>query len=142
MTRDVLVSVSGIHMSGGEPQEVELITAGDYFLKNGKEYILFEETLEEGGQPVKTTIRLEEDSLDITRRGDSMDSRMKFQKGQKDVSRYLTPAGELMLGIHTNQVSITREETLLRAEVSYALEVNFEHMSDCNIVVTVKPRGF
>ncbi len=141
MTRDVLVSVSGIHMSEGEPQEVELITAGDYFLKNGKEYILFEETLEEGGQPVKTTIRLEENSLDITRRGDSMDSRMKFQTGHKDVSRYLTPAGELMLGVLTNQVSVTREEELLRAEVSYALEVNFEHMSDCNIVVTVKPRG-
>ena len=43
MTRDVLVTISGLQVmqqeSGVEP--VDLITAGDYYKKNDKHYVIF-----------------------------------------------------------------------------------------------------
>ncbi len=140
MKQDVLVTIAGIHLSDGVPEEVEMITTGDYYWKNGKHYILFDEILEEGGYAVKTTVRIQPDSLDIMRRGAGMDSRMVFERNKRDLSRYQTPIGELMVGIQTNQITMVEEEDLLRAEVEYSLEVNFEHVSDCNIAVTVQSR--
>jgi hypothetical protein len=34
MTRDVLISISGIQIAEGDNSTVEMITSGDYFLKN------------------------------------------------------------------------------------------------------------
>lgn len=39
MTRDVLITISGIQLAEGDSNEVEMITAGDYFQKNGSHYI-------------------------------------------------------------------------------------------------------
>ena len=33
MTRDVLITISGIQLAEGDSNEVEMITAGDYFQK-------------------------------------------------------------------------------------------------------------
>ena len=39
MTKDVLVSVRGAHIADGETNNLEVITAGSYYFKNGKHYI-------------------------------------------------------------------------------------------------------
>ena len=46
MTREVLVSISGVQIAEGDAGEIEVITAGDYFLKNGNHYILYDEVQE------------------------------------------------------------------------------------------------
>ena len=40
MTKDVLVSVRGAHIADGETNNLEVITAGSYYFKNGKHYII------------------------------------------------------------------------------------------------------
>ena len=41
MTKDVLISISGLQFAGGENSEpVEVITSGSYYKKNGRHYIL------------------------------------------------------------------------------------------------------
>ena len=40
MTRDVLISIRGAQIQEADQEQIELITTGDYFLKNGKHYIL------------------------------------------------------------------------------------------------------
>ena len=46
MTRDVLVRISGLQAVDGDTNDVEIITTGDYFLKNGKHYVIYEEMME------------------------------------------------------------------------------------------------
>ena len=36
MTKDVLISISGVQLLEGDTNDVELITAGAYYNKNGK----------------------------------------------------------------------------------------------------------
>ena len=46
MTKDVIVSISGLQMPAeGEAEPVEVITVGDYYQKNGKHYVLYEDCL-------------------------------------------------------------------------------------------------
>ena len=46
MTKDVLITISGIQMIDEEDSDVEMIVRGDYYQKNGKHYILYEEMME------------------------------------------------------------------------------------------------
>ena len=44
MTEEVLISVKGLHALATEDEdEVEVFSAGKYYFKNGKHYILYEE---------------------------------------------------------------------------------------------------
>ena len=45
MTKDVLISISGVHMVDGEGSDVELVTTGSYYEKNGVRYLLYDELM-------------------------------------------------------------------------------------------------
>ena len=57
MTKDVLISISGVQLLEGDTNDVELITAGDYYNKNGKHYIRYEEIQEGGEDVIQNTIK-------------------------------------------------------------------------------------
>ena len=70
MTKDVLLSISGLQFTTRDDEEVEpveVITAGDYYKKNGKHYIMYDEVMEGFDGNTKNIIKLTEDSLDITK---------------------------------------------------------------------------
>ena len=47
MTKEVLVKISGLQFAGeAENEPVEVITTGDYYKRNGKHYILYDEIME------------------------------------------------------------------------------------------------
>ena len=47
MTKEVLVSLKGLQLSPDEQSDaVEVIAPGEYYLRNDKHYILFEEAIE------------------------------------------------------------------------------------------------
>lgn len=140
MTRDVLISISGFQMLDNEQQDVELITRGDYFLKNGKHYILYDEVMEGGDGTVRNTIKIGPGCMDIIKSGVTS-THMVFEQNKKNLTCYLTPMGELMVGIQTNKIAMQEEEELLQVNVEYSLDINYEHVSDCNIKVAVRPVG-
>ena len=71
MTRDVLISISGMQIAEDDSNSVEMITTGDYFMKNGKHYILYDEIQEDTGGVTKNTIKIHGSGLDIIKRGSS-----------------------------------------------------------------------
>ena len=50
MTKDVLINISGLQVDVNEMENndepIETISTGNYFFKNGKHYLLFEEVSE------------------------------------------------------------------------------------------------
>ena len=69
MTRDVLVRISGLQAVDGDTNDVEIITTGDYFLKNGKHYVIYEEMMEGFGGNVQNTVKITPDMMDIRKKG-------------------------------------------------------------------------
>ena len=141
MTKEVLVTISGIQFTDepdGEP--IEMITSGSYYKKNGKHYILFEELMEGVDEPVKNTVKLGEESFDITKCGGTS-VHLQFEKGKDNLTYYYTPYGSILVGTKTRGVQIEETEQNLHVQVEYALEVNYEHMADCKIVMDVKSKN-
>lgn len=140
MTREVLITISGVQLMDGDSSKVELITAGDYFLKNGSHYILYDEIPEGIDGVVKNTIKIRPQTMDIIKRG-AMDVHMTFEKDKKDLSCYATPMGEMMIGVNTNDIVIEETEDALKVKVDYSLDINYEPVSLCNIMLDVRSKA-
>ena len=53
MTKEVLLTIKGLQFTtdageeeNGSPEPMEVITAGNYYKKNGKHYIMYDEVME------------------------------------------------------------------------------------------------
>ena len=60
MTKDILVRVRGVQTIGEEEDTVEMITPGTYYVKNGKQYLIYDESLDETGTPTHNTVKVME----------------------------------------------------------------------------------
>ena len=78
MTKDVLLSISGLHQDvtgieaqGDEPgnEPIEVIAPANYYEKNGKHYVLYEEVNEGFEGSTKNIIKMQENCIDITKKG-------------------------------------------------------------------------
>ncbi len=140
MTRDVLVRISGLQqMEGNSSDDIEVITTGDYFFKNGKHYVIYEEMMDGFEGSVRNTVKISPTVLDIQRKG-VIGSHMVFEQDKKNMTRYETPMGEMMIEISTNQIRLDEEEDHLRVTVDYSLDINYVHVSDCSIVMDITSR--
>ena len=137
MTKDVLITIRGVHTLDHEDNDVEMIVRGDYYQKNGKHYILYEEILEGAEERVKNVIKISPSSMDIIKKGVT-NSRMLFEKNKKNLSCYSTPVGNLVIGIQANHFYVEEQENSIKVNVDYSLDITYEHMSDCRICVDVQ----
>lgn len=138
MTKDVILSISGLHSPmEGESEPLEVITRGDYYLKNDKHYILYDEVMEGFSDVTKNTIKLQPDCMEVTKKGVS-NVHMVFEKNKKNLSYYNTPFGSLLIGIEAKDIRIREQEKNMDVEVEYVLEANYEHLADCTIHMNIK----
>ncbi len=142
MTKDVLVQVKGTQsrfdMPGEEAEAVESFTRGVYYQKNGKQYLFYDEYLEDEVEPVKNAVRVEPEMLTITKKG-AIESAMVFVPGEKTNSMYQSPVGALELSCDTTQLTIEEQPDLIRIVLEYTLEMNQSYVSDNRVEITVAP---
>lgn len=142
MKKDVLISISGVHTgiyddeAGSEP--VEIITPASYYLKNGKHYIIYDEVVEGVPGTVKNTVKITGDTLFEISKSGLASTRMVFEKDKINMTNYQTPFGEMLVGIHTRDMTVDVQEDHIDVNISYALDVNNEPLSDCQIKVNVR----
>lgn len=137
MTEDVLVSVKGLHMmEESEENEIETISAGRYYNRNGKHYILYEEAIEGTQELVQSCIKLQNGRMEVKKKG-PLQSQMIFERDKKNTSWYYTPYGNMMAGIEVTDMKVRETDDLIEVNVDYSLEMNYEHMADCCIQVKV-----
>lgn len=141
MTKDVLVSITGLQfdgqIEGSDETPIEMITRGDYYKRNGKHYLLFEESVDGIEEMTRNTMKFSEHNMELMRKG-ATNVHMIFDEKTKTVSRYGTPFGEILIGIDTDSVTYTESEEEIKLSVDYALEVNYEYMAECKIHVDIR----
>ena len=132
MTKDVLLSISGLHYDVAgvteedENEPIEVITPAAYYFKNGKHYVIYDEVVEGMPGTIKNKIRIAEDGkLEIMKSG-LANTHMIFEKGKINMTEYETPYGELLVGIHTKEMTVKSEEKIIDVHVNYELDVNGE----------------
>lgn len=147
MTQEVLLTISGLHMmeemeneeENNEP--IEVITPANYYWKNGKHYILYDELVEGMSGVIKNKIKITGDSyVEIMKTG-LTNAHMVFEKDKSNLTYYDTPYGQIQMGIHTRDMSIDVRDDLINVEVKYGLDVNHEALADCRIFMSVRPKN-
>ena len=146
MTKEVLVSISGLQMAVNEMESndddpIEILSPGTYYFKEGTHYIFFEEVAEGVPGVTKTQIRLKgKESLEVMKKG-AFQMHMVFEKDKNNRCYYQTPFGQLNLGICTSEIVVEETEDNINIRAEYGLDVNYEPLAECTIRINIKPRG-
>ena len=136
--KDVVITIGGLHNDGNGGDAIEMVSVGQYYFRNGKHYLLYEDVEEEQfPMPVKNMIRLCPQEAVLTKRK-SVCAEMVFRPGKRSESYYETPFGRLHIGLLTEQISLEEKEDQLNAEICYSMDINEEHVSDSRIVIRVR----
>lgn len=138
MNRNVKLSIVGLHFNGGQEEAAEETSClAEYFQKNGSHYLLYEEQQEGASGTLKNRIKCRGKLVELTRQG-MVQTHMIFEENKKHMTRYATPYGEIMLGIHTKNVSVEEQEKGILINIEYTLEAEEEHLSDCRLKLRVE----
>lgn len=139
MTKDVLISISGLQYEVDENETVEVVTPGNYYYKNNKHYLLYDEYLDETSNEVtKNKMIISGNQISIIKSG-ATSVQMQFEPGKESISYYSTPFGQLEIGFSTSKVNTNYDPDLIDINIHYGLSINRSHISDCRISMQVKP---
>ncbi|MBQ9141137.1 MAG: DUF1934 domain-containing protein [Lachnospiraceae bacterium] len=141
MTKEVSIKIKG-KQSYPEGEVVETVTesVGDYYLRNGAHYIMFEEKEAGFTQSTKSMLKVRGGLVELTKKG-LVQSNMVFEEGRLHTSEYRTPFGVVPMGVKTKQVRIQEGEHTLKVQIVYELLANEERMADCDICIQVKSKA-
>ncbi|QNM06724.1 DUF1934 domain-containing protein [Qiania dongpingensis] len=140
MQREVLIFLVSDQTGGAVEQDrIEVITAGQYFYKNGKHYVIYDEISEESGQTVKNIIKIYDGGTEIIKSGDSS-VHMVFEEHKKDFSYYDMPYGKMFVSLETNRLDIREEEDRISVRIDYRLEIDYQHMADCLVEIRIESK--
>ena len=140
MTKEILVSITGSHLMEGETEDISVITAGSYYFKNGKHYIVYDEHLDDGGGSIRNTIKVGPDTVEMIKGGDAR-THMVFERHKTNLTCYATPYGQMMIGVTTNRIEMVELPDELRVHIDYSMEVNYEKTSDCHVEIEVSSKA-
>lgn len=139
MDKQVLVSITGLQFSNDDRNAVEMITVGDYYKRNGKHYLLFDEAAEGFEGTTRNMIKFNDHMVDITKKGVT-NVHMVFEERQKNMTYYDTPFGNLLIGLATSRVDVKEGENSIDVSIDYSLDINYEFVSDCKISICLKEK--
>ena len=131
LTKDILVRVRGVQTIGEEEDTVEMITPGTYYVKNGKQYLIYDESLDETGTPTHNTVKVMENRIEVMKRG-LVESHMIFEPGRRTTANYRTPMGLFLMGITTSLLEVEEDEESILLRIKYSMEMNGEYAFDCS----------
>lgn len=106
--KDIMLKIIGKQFSGDEAEEqMEFVTEGKLYEKNGATYLIYEESEFSGFPGCKTSLKLTGDTIRLKRIGDGTEYGMEieFKKGQRFSSKYDTPYGPIGMEVLTDSVT-------------------------------------
>lgn len=141
MKEKVLIKIKGLQMMNQAPEDesdeaVEIINIGRYNSVGDKEYVRYEELVEGEDKKCSNLIKISQNTVEITKRG-AITAHLSFVAGEKTMTCYDTPFGNIYLGIFTRELDILRNEDTINITIDYALELNYEHVSDCKVEMEI-----
>lgn len=137
--KDITLKITGKqYFKDMEEEQMEFVTEGKLYQRNGAVYVVYEESEISGMDGCKTTLRLKDDTVRMKRTGMSgYGSELYFEKGKRFTGVYSTPFGDMSIEVLTSAVSsyINAEEGTGRVDVSY--DVSMEGVAEGKNQITI-----
>lgn len=138
MDKDVFVTIKGIHTANNDTDDTEILIPGEYYFRNNKHFVCYEEVSESDGERTKSVMKISNNMVELIKRGSSV-SRLIFEKDKKNYSLYNTGVGDLYLGVDTSDIQMitSEDERRIDVKINYSLEINQQKVSDCEVNIVV-----
>ena len=139
MIKDVIINIKTEQTVGDNTDTIEFTTDGRFGIKDGSYFISYEESqlLEVEGE-IKTTLYIKPDNSVIMQRNGAYSSRMVIEKGVRNNCFYVTPMGELSLGIFGEKVKSALSEKGGNIVMNYTIDTNLQLLSRNSVNISVK----
>ncbi|MBR5155113.1 MAG: DUF1934 domain-containing protein [Clostridia bacterium] len=139
MKENAMISLKTLQNIDGDEEvnEIELQTQGKFAEKNGKFYIIYQESELTGFEDTTTTIKVSEDSVSMTRTG-KYNSKMVFRRGEKCLCSYATPYGVIPVGVNPTLLESKMDDQGGKVNIEYILDIdNRDYLKNrLNLTVT------
>ncbi len=139
--KDVVITiVSRQNFDGCEPDQIDLITTGRLYGKNGKFYISYEESELTGMEGSRTTVKVEPQTgcITMTRTG-TYPSQMMFAENERRVGIYNTDMGAVAISTHTKQLTSNIDENGGAITIDYTVEIDASLAGAHRFEMSVRP---
>lgn len=136
MTKDVLITVSGLQFETQEDEAVEVISRGEYYFRNGKHFLVYDEPVGDEDENSQCVIKISGRAVEVSKKG-AINVHMLFEKDVSNMTYYTTPLGDMLIEITTHEIVWEEKEDSMYLKLTYALEMNYQHISECELTVQV-----
>ena len=135
-----MISIVGTQKLDDDTDTVEVLTTGNYMMKNGHFFIGYKEYDQDNpDQYFDNLVKLDGDVVTISRKG-SVRSQLMLEKGKRHQCLYESVAGTLAIGVFTRYIISTLNEKGGTLEVSYTLDSNNDLLSENSFKITVEEK--
>jgi uncharacterized beta-barrel protein YwiB (DUF1934 family) len=110
--KKIMMKITGKQTSEGQDDQMEFVTEGELYERNGSLYIMYEESEVSGMPGCKTKLKIKGDNVTMKRLGIA-GTEMEFAPGRVYTGPYDTPYGSFEMEVATKEVinELTAEGT-------------------------------
>ncbi len=140
MTKDVKITISGLHLGVDDTEPIETVTVGQYAIRDGKHYLRYEEFYGEANStPItaKCLMKITPEGMELSKKG-GINVSMQYYPERNSGSCYNFGFGEMFVNVYTTSYEIKEEENLILLSLKYNLSVNYEPLSECSLSIRVE----
>lgn len=105
--------------------------------RDGKFYVVYEETSATGLEGTKTTIKWDNERIVILRHG-KLEHRQEFSLGFTDNSLYKTPYMDIPVVAKTQKIAITRDDDIWKLCVEYSSEIGGDAPNEISLKIVIE----
>ena len=130
--KDITLKITGKQVyEDREEDQMEFVTEGQLYLKNGAVYVVYDESELSGMEGCKTTLKLSGDTLRMKRIGKAgAGTEMYFEENKRFTSTYTTPYGPMDLEILTRSVENQFSMETFSGSIAVCYDVSLQGMAE------------
>lgn len=139
MKKDVLISILSTQLVEGERDEMELTTFGNYYERNGKYYIVYQESEATGFDgDTTTTVKIEGENKVTMIRNGALRSQLIMERGKRHLCHYGTEYGNIIIGVLTDTITSSLGDGGGKVDFNYTLDIDGALASENTVRINVK----
>lgn len=137
--KDITLKITGKQVyNNSEEDQMEFVTEGKVYEKNGSVYVTYEESEVSGFIGCKTTLKLKDDSVKMKRFGkEGFGTELFFKEGERFQSKYDTPYGSFDVEVLTNKVDNTLNIEDLSGKIDIEYQVSLDGLREGKNTLTI-----
>lgn len=139
MTKEVLLSIAGSQSLDIGSDSIEMVTVANYYKRNGRHFVLYDEVPEGEDSVIKNTLRFDETFFEMTKKG-GVNAQLLFNPKQSNSTYYETMVGPMNMNITTMTYQLEEKEGYIEVYIKYVLEINYSYSSENEIWIRIAPR--